>query len=86
MTYDDMPSTGVSKVLVLPIDFEDFPADNLPGGKDNYLKYLENSFLEAKKQQRGIRLELSIKNQVMTNFTLKEKFLIGIVHQNLLPN
>jgi M6 family metalloprotease-like protein len=40
----DMPSTGVAKVLVLPVDFEDFPAEDLPGGAENYLNYLEQSF------------------------------------------
>jgi M6 family metalloprotease-like protein len=42
--YNDMPTTGTAKVLILPVDFSDFPADNLPGGAENYRSYLEHSF------------------------------------------
>lgn len=40
----DTPSTGEAKILVLPVDLSDFPAENLPGGKDAVRQDIEDTF------------------------------------------
>ncbi len=43
-----LPSTGKQKILVIPVEFSDYPASSLKGGERGSLKYIENAFFGKK--------------------------------------
>lgn len=43
-TIDSLPSTGTQNVLVVPVEFTDYPASNLPGGATAARNRIEKAF------------------------------------------
>ena len=43
-TIDSLPSTGTQNVLVVPVEFPDYPASNLPGGATAARNRIEKAF------------------------------------------
>ena len=39
-----LPSTGNQKILVIPVEFSDYPVSSLKGGERGSLKYIEDAF------------------------------------------
>lgn len=39
-----LPSKGKQKILVIPVEFSDYPASELKGGKEGATKYIHNAF------------------------------------------
>lgn len=39
-----LPSTGNQKILVIPVEFSDYPVSSLKGGEKGSLKYIEDAF------------------------------------------
>lgn len=80
----NLPSTGTQKILVIPVDFQDFQASRLKEGSEDSLTIIENAFFgnESTNQWESVASfyhkssygKLNLTGQVSSWFTVDENY------------